>query len=154
MKRATQVCVCLHMCVGEEPAAKICGKRTVCKMYSHESFWFATDFADTSYKIRKFINSPSAGVNEDFYDKNQKCGNRLCSAVLKGSTSQVNTCSMQFKMFINPVVIALRWQEKSEIWRLEDRERDFRSSRSSSPCLPSPFLALGPFKPSYKPNTI
>lgn len=76
MKRATQVYVCLHMCE-RNLQQKICGKTKVCEMYSYKTFCFATD---TSKKLRWIIICPPTGFSEDFHDKNQKSGNRLCNA--------------------------------------------------------------------------
>lgn len=103
MKRATQQCMFVCMC--EESTAKICGKTTVCEMYSYETFCFATD---TRKNLRQIKIYPLAGFNEDFYNKKTKMWKKALQCRFKGSTSQANTCTTQFKMCIKPVVTALK----------------------------------------------
>lgn len=55
-------------------------KITACEMYSYETFCFAID---TSKKIKRIVICPPARFSEDFYDKNQKSGNRLCNAAYR-----------------------------------------------------------------------
>lgn len=70
---------------------------------THETFCFAPD---TSKTLRQITICPPAGFHEDLYDKKPKMWKKALQCSIKGSISQVNTYSTQFKMCINRVVIA------------------------------------------------